>query len=167
MPPLGYIRKPHARCKNGHEYTDENTVLWSSQGRTRSGTNRICKICLEARQTKKRIKPDFNSHEAAKMRKWRADNPERNRKNYNDNRRRKKDWIDSLKVKCARCPETHPACLDFHHRDPAQKDFLLSVAVAHYSLERIQEEAAKCDILCANCHRKLHYDEKHQSEEAA
>lgn len=28
------------------------------------------------------------------------------------------------------------------------------------SMERIMSEIAKCDIVCANCHRKLHYDGK-------
>ena len=46
---------------------------------------------------------------------------------------------------------------------------MLSLAAAKWSLDRIKSEAAKCDILCANCHRKLHYDEKHgnKQEEAA
>jgi hypothetical protein len=99
-------------------------------------------------------------YKRTQMRRLRGSNPEKYRKAWRELRRSKKTWIDSQKVKCARCDENHPACLDFHHRDPSQKDFLLSVAVAKCSLERIKAEAAKCDVLCANCHRKLHYEEK-------
>jgi 5-methylcytosine-specific restriction endonuclease McrA len=52
------------------------------------------------------------------------------------------------KAGCSRCPEHHPACLDFHHLDPTGKD--LSVGNA------ISSEIAKCVLLCSNCHRKLH-----------
>jgi len=64
-------------------------------------------------------------------------------------------------LKCELCGEDHPACLDFHHRDSEQKDF--SIANAHIrgkSLYKIQQEIAKCSVLCSNCHRKLHYDER-------
>lgn len=56
---------------------------------------------------------------------------------------------------CKRCPENDPVCLDFHHRDPATKSFAVSKGYAHYSIERLFLEIAKCDLLCANCHRKL------------
>lgn len=56
---------------------------------------------------------------------------------------------------CMRCGERHPACLDFHHRDPKQKTFNIK-QMKSYSMKRIKAEIEKCDILCANCHRKLH-----------
>jgi transcription elongation factor Elf1 len=62
-------------------------------------------------------------------------------------------------LECAQCGENHPATIQFHHRDPQQKDFNLSAAVRQgYSAERIKREMAKCTVLCANCHAKLHYD---------
>lgn len=75
---------------------------------------------------------------------------------------RLKDWLAEFKAAsaCARCGEDHPATLDFHHRDPAAKDFNLSNVSAYgWSLERIQAEIAKCEVLCANCHRKEHWQE--------
>lgn len=51
------------------------------------------------------------------------------------------------------CGEVRPPCLQFHHREPAEKHREVSVMVAMgYALERIQEEIEKCDVLCANCH---------------
>jgi hypothetical protein len=61
------------------------------------------------------------------------------------------------KLKCSRCPETHPACLEFHHRDPKEKDFQLGDMVRlGYGWETILTEIKKCEVLCANCHRKEH-----------
>lgn len=61
--------------------------------------------------------------------------------------------------KACKCGETHPACLQFHHRDPTQKDIAIADAVRkRWSLARIQKEINKCDIICANCHLKLHYN---------
>jgi hypothetical protein len=62
-------------------------------------------------------------------------------------------------LECAQCGENHPATLQFHHLDPQKKDFNLSEAVRQgYGFERIKREIAKCAVLCANCHAKLHYE---------
>jgi len=108
----------------------------------------------------RRARPGDLEKRTQEMRDWRAANPERNRRNDRDNRTAKKAWLDSQKLVCCRCQETHPACLEFHHRDPATKSMLLSVGVAHYSLARLKAEVKKCDIICSNCHRKLHWDER-------
>ena len=74
-------------------------------------------------------------------------------------RRRRVEWLEDYKRErgCVRCGETHPACLQFHHRDPKQKLLELSLAIRKYwSMKRILEEIEKCDLLCANCHAKLH-----------
>lgn len=44
--------------------------------------------------------------------------------------------------------------MDFDHRNPAEKTFTLcSGRAALKSHEQILAEAAKCDVVCANCHR--------------
>ncbi len=62
-------------------------------------------------------------------------------------------------LSCIKCGENHPGCLDFHHRNKKEKLFTISQAVDSLSLEVLKEEIQKCDVLCANCHRKLHYNE--------
>jgi formate-dependent nitrite reductase cytochrome c552 subunit len=58
---------------------------------------------------------------------------------------------------CLYCHEKHPAVLDLHHRDPSAKKFTVAEGVrAITSLEKITAEIEKCDVICANCHRKLH-----------
>jgi hypothetical protein len=72
-----------------------------------------------------------------------------------------RQWFREYKthLKCAKCVEDHPACLDFHHRDPTQKDISLSKAPGlGWSVERILQEIEKCDVLCSNCHRKYHWE---------
>ncbi len=44
------------------------------------------------------------------------------------------------------------AALEFHHVAPADKRFSLSERGVARSLSRAREEAAKCMLLCSNCH---------------
>lgn len=58
---------------------------------------------------------------------------------------------------CTRCTEKDVRCLEFHHHDPAGKDFRLANASTEgVSLERLFSEMEKCEVLCANCHLKEH-----------
>lgn len=57
---------------------------------------------------------------------------------------------------CACCPENDPCCLDFHHPDGATKEKDVSRLVADSGKKRIWSEIAKCVVVCANCHRKIH-----------
>jgi hypothetical protein len=59
---------------------------------------------------------------------------------------------------CKHCPENHPACLQFHHREPKEKLFSIAHAITHggVGLKRLLEEIVKCDVVCANCHLKHH-----------
>ena len=79
---------------------------------------------------------------------------------------RKKDLaLFVLEIKnnsfCKECGENHISTLDFHHRDSSEKDFDISLmAGLGKSKKLILEEIEKCDVLCSNCHRKLHYNIK-------
>ena len=44
--------------------------------------------------------------------------------------------------------------LTFHHRNPEEKEFNLSNM--RKSLSKCREEAAKCILLCHNCHSEVH-----------
>ena len=43
--------------------------------------------------------------------------------------------------------------LDFNHRDPSMKEGNLASLYINAGKEKLMEEVAKCDVLCANCHR--------------
>ena len=58
--------------------------------------------------------------------------------------------------RCKRCGySTCLAALEFHHIDPANKEFGICDGQSR-SLTRVLTEAKKCVMLCANCHRELH-----------
>ena|SRR2546423_14788923 len=62
---------------------------------------------------------------------------------------------------CVRCGFSDPRALDFHHRDASGKEFSLARAWQRsYSRQRILAEIAKCEVLCANCHRIMHAEER-------
>ena len=59
--------------------------------------------------------------------------------------------------KCLRCG--YHRCIDaleFHHVNPAQKDFSISEKGYTRSWKKVQTELDKCMIVCANCHREIH-----------
>lgn len=71
-----------------------------------------------------------------------------------------REWFLEYKkrLKCLLCPENHTACLDFHHKNSSEKIKNVSYMVARgWSRERIMEEVEKCEVLCANCHRRNNY----------
>jgi hypothetical protein len=56
---------------------------------------------------------------------------------------------------CMDCPERDPIVLEFDHRDPAAKSFNVGDVTQHgYALSRVMAEIDKCDVVCANCHRR-------------
>jgi hypothetical protein len=76
------------------------------------------------------------------------------------NAARRVEWrerIQRLKsVPCADCGEVFdPVCMDFDHVDPASKEFNISewASSGRVGWKRIEAEIAKCDVVCANCHR--------------
>jgi hypothetical protein len=64
---------------------------------------------------------------------------------------------------CVDCGISHPAVLQFHHRNRLEKSFNISDVVRKAnSLKQIMNEIKKCDVLCVNCHAKRHWRETHQ-----
>lgn len=55
---------------------------------------------------------------------------------------------------CLDCGESDPRVLDFDHVRGEKKKNVSDMAACAYSIHRIKEEMRKCDVRCANCHRK-------------
>jgi transposase len=73
-------------------------------------------------------------------------------------RRAKLRLVAEAGGRCVLCGyDEFPGALQFHHVDPSQKSFGLAMRGLTRSIERLREEAAKCVLLCANCHAKVEW----------
>ena len=72
------------------------------------------------------------------------------------------DFLDQLRdVPCADCEARFAPCaMEFDHRDPREKVRGVTRMIGRASAERILAEVDKCDIVCANCHRKRTFDRR-------
>lgn len=57
---------------------------------------------------------------------------------------------------CMDCGVSYPSyVMDFDHRDPGDKrDCIAKLCNRGVSWKRLLDEIAKCDLVCANCHRE-------------
>ena len=67
--------------------------------------------------------------------------------------------------KCVKCNESREHLLDFHHLDPSKKDDNIPTIIRYYGFGEkgktlVEAEAKKCVLLCSNCHRDFHYEER-------
>lgn len=105
------------------------------------GFQHRCKICARI------------AHQDRYVLKDRERTRERNRLRRNTHRTKIQEYKQANP--CVSCLEPEPCCLEFHHLNPAEKDFELCRA-GNESWETIEREIAKCVVLCSNCHKKIH-----------
>lgn len=55
------------------------------------------------------------------------------------------------------------AALDFHHKNPEEKEFGIATKGMTRSWEKLKKELDKCIMLCSNCHRELHSREENMN----
>jgi hypothetical protein len=75
------------------------------------------------------------------------------------------NWYIEIKknLKCESCGESRYWVLDFHHINPKEKEYEVSSLIRIGNKKRVLDEINKCKVLCANCHRDLHHQEKQES----
>lgn len=71
--------------------------------------------------------------------------------------RRRAYFVDKLGGRCVKCGDRWN--LHFDHIDPGTKEFVISDGM-FFSLERLREEVAKCQLLCWQCHLGKTTDER-------
>ena len=74
-------------------------------------------------------------------------------------------WIDALKSNpCTDCGNKfHPCAMDFDHRPGTPKKFNIASLGRSVSRKILEEEIAKCDLVCAVCHRIRTWNRNHPS----
>jgi len=113
-------------------------------------------------------KDDQKAYQKAYHAKWYKKNKKKVDEQKKKLRAERVEWFEGLKadLSCEKCGFAHPAALDFHHRDPSKKEFVLSDPHRRdWSKDRVLKEMKKCDVLCSNCHRIHHWDNRGMNKE--
>lgn len=64
--------------------------------------------------------------------------------------------VEGFSHKCSYCGlRDAPQLYDFHHVDPSTKSFGIANSSTTRSKQAYADEAKKCIMLCANCHRRI------------
>jgi transcription elongation factor Elf1 len=128
-------------CRLSRPHSDFNRAT-----KRKDGLQPACRECNAARS-----RLYYQTHTEAHR--------ETTRKRRQERRRLTKQRIDDIKgrLECRVCGESDIVCLDFHHLDPAKKEFDIAMAMNdEWPWETVLAEIRKCVCLCANCHRKVH-----------
>lgn len=139
-------------CRKCHNHFPVKKTI---DGRLRNLQNR--KFCLEC--------SPFGEHNTNPVVPGIQQRTSKNKSKSDRAKRIKTEIVNLNGGKCIRCG--YSKCikaLHFHHRNPELKSFELDVrTISSKSLDSILEEAAKCDLLCANCHTEVHDESSNQS----
>jgi transposase len=78
-------------------------------------------------------------------------------KRVSERRRRvKRILVEEAGGSCAICGyDRYVGALQFHHLDPREKAFVVSLRGVTRGIDRLRAEARKCVLLCANCHAEV------------
>lgn len=124
-------------CKNEKDLSEFN----KHKGR-KDGLSTICRLC-----SNKRSKQYYNENKERHKKVIRL----RSKKQSIENR--KKIFEYYLKNSCVDCGENDPVVLEFDHLK--DKKYTISNLISGgYSWKTIENEINKCEVRCANCHRR-------------
>lgn len=119
-------------------------TAFTKKSDTKDGLQSTCKECSSIyRKAHYKAKPDYYIAKTKEARKRRLTEREEFKKD----------------LKCQVCGESRWWVLEFHHRDPKEKEYSIGRKSTR-SMRKMQEEIKKCDVLCANCHKDHHYQER-------
>lgn len=122
--------------------------------RSKDGFGYTCKSCNIERARKWRKSYENRVREYRKE--YAVSNEAKLREQIVNRTKKTMAIVQSLKKPCAKCGESRPWVIQFHHVDPSTKKF--TIGSGHtYSKDVLQKEVSKCVCLCSNCHNEFHY----------
>ena len=126
------------KCKSS--YSEPLKDHFNKKFDTKDGFQTICKKCISLSHREHYLKRTDYYKDKSKI----------SRPKYR--KRNLQHIIDYLKQNpCVDCGETDPIVLEFDHRGDKEYDVSKLVSCA---LNKIIKEIAKCDVRCANCHKR-------------
>lgn len=127
------------------------------------------KYCLECspfgmRNTKRLHLPQRNPNnkkqcpQCGRKFKWNKNNVCSTCRTFQRRNKQRAKAIEYCGAKCKNCGHKDSDVLTFHHKNPKTKKFTLC-SNWQKSWSTLLKEIKKCELLCANCHMKLHRKE--------
>jgi len=108
----------------------------------------------------------YRGNNKEKVQFWRLQNKHKRK----ESKRRIMEWYEQFKktLKCERCGMSDYRCLEFHHLK--DKSYLISYRVRRltnfeHAKSEVLNEAKKCIVLCSNCHKIIHYEDRDKFKE--
>lgn len=111
---------------------------FSRGGKSNDGLQAWCKGCFKERY----------QHTKVRHSKLVAD---RKKIVIEENRERLKEYLSTRS--CTDCKTTNWIVLEFDHVNDDKEDSVSRLLAGGYYWKRIMREIAKCEVVCANCHR--------------
>lgn len=123
--------------------TDKSDEDFSWRNRAKQIRQNRCRVCYASYQ-----KTHYSNNKekyVAKARRWNATNEL-------DNKKLLLAYLQEHP--CVDCGEPDFEVLEFDHREPGLKEFSVCNRLATYTWTTLKREIDKCDVRCANCHRR-------------
>jgi len=122
--------------------TDKDKSEFNKNKVRKDGLNSICKECSRER-SKRYYRENKEYHKKAVS----------TRKNIQIEKSRKYVYSYLCKNPCVDCGENDPIVLEFDHMRDKHKNLSRMIADGN-STDSIKKEIEKCEVRCANCHRR-------------
>lgn len=126
------------KCKG-----EKDLLLFSARKKSKDGCASWCRSCYKTNWDKRY----YENHQH-----YRNSHNKSRSKIRQHNAQKVFEYLRSHS--CINCGESDPVVLEFDHRNGDDKIESISNLIRASTWERIEAEIQKCDVLCANCHRR-------------